>query len=83
MLTIKVKKNYNIDDAIDFIFHGNQSDLSGHGLDEQKKHEIENAVQNNASDGEPTDAAEFDDDIPLASLAETSNQANSNDPSKY
>ena len=37
MLTIKVKKNYNIDDAIDFIFHGNQSDLSGHGSDEQKK----------------------------------------------
>ena len=24
---IKVQKNYNVDDAIDFIFDGNQSDL--------------------------------------------------------
>ena len=32
----KVKKNYNVDDAIDFIFDRNQSDLSGLSSDEKE-----------------------------------------------
>ena len=76
---MKVKKNYNVDDAIDFIFDGNQSDLSGLSSDEEEIDEIEDAVRNNVSDDEPIDAAESDDDIPLAFLAGESNQRSSND----
>ena len=74
---MKVKKNCN-DDTIDLIFDGNQSDLSGLSSDEEENDEIEDAVQNNVSDDERTDAAESDNDIPLASLAGESNQASSN-----
>ena len=49
VLTMKMKKNYNVDDAIDFIFGGNQSDLSGLSSDEE---EDEDAVQNKVSDNE-------------------------------
>ena len=76
---MKVKKNYNVDDAIDLIFDGNQSDLSSLSSDEKEIDEIEDTVRNNVSDDEPIDAAEFDDDICLASLAGASNQASSND----
>ena len=76
---MKVKKNYNVDDAIEFIFDGNQSDLSSLSSDEEQNDEIEDAVRNNVSDDKPTDAAESDDDIPLASLARANNQASSND----
>ena len=41
--------------------------------------EIEDAVQNNVSDDEPTDVAESDDYIPLASLAGPTIQASSKD----
>ena len=71
--------NYNVDDAIDLIFDGNQSDLSGLSSDEKEIDEIEGAVRNNVSDDEAIDAAESDDDISLASLAGASNQASSND----
>ena len=74
---MEVKKDYNFDDAIGFIFNGNQSDLSG--LDEEENNEIEDTVQNNISDDEPTDAGESVVNIPLASLAGASNQASSND----
>ena len=43
-----------------------------------KNDEIEDAVRNNGYDDESTDAAESDDDIPLASLTGASNQASSN-----
>ena len=76
---MKVKKNYNVDDVIDFIFQGNQSDLSCLSSDVEENDEIEDAIRSNVSDDEPTDAAESDDDIPLASLAEASNQASSRD----
>ena len=79
VLTMKVKENYNVDDAIDLIFDGNQSDLSVHSQNEEEIDEIEDAVQNNISDYEPTDAAESDDDIPLASLAGAINQTSYND----
>ena len=82
VLTIKVKKNYNGDDAIDFIFDENQSDLSGLSSDEEENNKIEDTVRNNVSNDEWTDAAESDDDIPLASLAGASNQASSNDQSQ-
>ena len=36
MLTITVKKNYDVDGAIDFTFDGNQSDLSGLSSDEEE-----------------------------------------------
>ena len=39
---------------------------------------IKDAVRNSGFDDESTDAAESHDDIPLASLTETSNQASSN-----
>ena len=76
---MKVKKNYNVDDAIDLIFDENQSDLSGLTSDEEEIDEIKDAVPKNVSDDEPTDAAESDDHTPLASLARGSNQASSND----
>ena len=78
----KVKKNYNVDDAIDFIFDRNQSDLSGLSSDEKENDETKNPVRSNVSDGEPVVAAESDDGIPFdddISLAEISNQASSND----
>ena len=40
-----MKKNYNVDDAIDFIFDGNQSDLPGLSSDEKESDEIEGAVE--------------------------------------
>ena len=76
---MKVKKNYNVDEAIDFLFDGNQSHLSGLSSDKEENNDIEDAVQNNFSDDERTDTAESDDDTPLASLAEASNQISSND----
>ena len=76
---MKVKKDYNVDDAIDFIFDRNQSDLLGLSSDEEENHGTEDAVPNNISNDEPTDAAESDDDIPFASLSGASNQASSND----
>ena len=75
---MEVKKDYNFDDAIDFIFNGNQSDLSGLSLDEEENNEIEDTVQNSISNDEPTDAGESDVNITLASLAGASNQASSN-----
>ena len=42
---MKVKKNYNVDDATDFIFDRNQSDLLGiSSYEEEQNTEIENAV---------------------------------------
>ena len=41
---MKVKKNYNVDDAIDFIFDGNQSDLSRLGSDEEENNEENDEV---------------------------------------
>ena len=70
---MKVKKNYNVDDAIGFIFVRNQCS------DEKENNEVEDAVRNDVSDDERTDAAESNNDIPLASLAGASNQASSND----
>ena len=75
---MKVKKKYNVDYAIDFIFDGNKSYLSGLGSNEEKNDVIKDAVRNSGFDDESTDAAESHDDIPLASLTETSNQASSN-----
>ena len=48
-------------------------------MDEEEIDEIEDEVHNNASDDEPIDAAESDDDISLALLAGASNQASFND----
>ena len=79
IVTMKVKKNYNADDAIDSILDGNQSVPPGRSSDEEKNDEIEDAVQNNVSDDVPTDAAETGDDISLAPLAGASNQASFND----
>ena len=76
---MKVKKNYNVDEAIDFLFDGNQSHLSGLSSDKEENNDTEDAVQNNFSDDERTDTAESDDDTSLASLAEASNQISSND----
>ena len=76
---MKVKKNYNVDETIDFLFDGNQSHLSGLSSDKEENNDIEDAVQNNFSDDERTDTAESDDDTSLASLAEASNQISSND----
>ena len=75
---MKLKNNYNVDDEIDFIFGGNQWDLSGPSSGEEENDEIEDAVRNTVSDDEPTDAAESDDDISFASLAGAGNQASSN-----
>ena len=61
------------------MFHGNQSYFSSFSSDEEENDEIEDAVRNNAFNNEPTDAAESDDDIPLASLAGASNQISSID----
>ena len=77
-----MKKNCNSDDAIDFIFDENQSDLSGLSSDEEENKKIEDTVRNNVSSDKPIGAAESDDDIPLASLAGASNQASSNDQSQ-
>ena len=49
---MKSEKKYNVDDAIDFISNGSESDLSGLSLDEEENNEIEDAVQNNVSDDE-------------------------------
>ena len=76
---MKMKKHYNVDDAIDFIFGGNQSDLSGLSSDQEENDKIEDALQNKVSDDESPDAAESDNDIRLASLAGVSNQVSSND----
>ena len=73
-----MKKNCNVDDAIDFIFGGNQSDLSGLSSDEEKDDKIEDAVQNKVFDHESPDAAESDNEILLASLAGASDQVSSN-----
>ena len=75
---MKVKKNCNVDEAIDFLFDGNESDLSGLSLGEEENNAVEDAVRNNFSDDEPTDTAESDNDTPLASLAEASNQGHAN-----
>ena len=40
VLTMKVKKKYNVDDGIDFIFDGNQSDLSGLWPDKEENNKI-------------------------------------------
>ena len=72
-----MKKNYNVDDAIDFIFDGNQSDLPGLSSDEKESDEIEGAVWNNVSDGKPTDATESDNETSFAFLARANNQARS------
>ena len=61
------------------MFHGNQSYFSSFSSDEEENDEIEDAVRNNVFNNEPTDAAESDDDIPLASLAGASNQISSID----
>ena len=45
VLTMKVKGNYNVDDAIDFMFDGNQSDLSGLNSDKWENDEIKDAVR--------------------------------------
>ena len=82
VLMKKVKKNYNVHDAIDFIFDRNQSDFSGLSSDEKENDETEDPVRSNVSDDEWIVAAESDGDIPFdddISLAETSNQASSND----
>ena len=79
---MKKKENHNVDDAIDFMFDGGQSDLSGLSSDEEENDEIEDAVRNNVSDDEQTHAAESDNDIPLASLAGTSNQTSTNNQSQ-
>ena len=47
-------------------------------MDKEENDEIEDAVQNNVSNDDPTDAAESDNDISFASLAGASNQASSN-----
>ena len=47
-------------------------------MDKEENDEIEDAVQNNVSNDDPTDAAESDNDISFASLAGVSNQASSN-----
>ena len=47
ILTMKVKNNYNVDEATDFIFDGNQSDLSGLSSDEEENDEIQDVVRNN------------------------------------
>ena len=75
---MKVKKNCNVDEAIDFLFDGNESDLSGLSLGEEENNDVEDAVRNNFSDDEPTDTAESDNDTPPASLAEASNQGHAN-----
>ena len=56
------------------MFNENQSDLSGFSLDDYENDEIEEQNRNNVSGNEPTDAAESDDHISLASLARVSNQ---------
>ena len=61
------------------MFHGNQSYFSSFSSDGEENDEIEDAVQNNVSNNEPTDVAESGDDIPLASLAGASNQVSSVD----
>ena len=76
---MKVKKNYNVDDAINFTFDRNQSDLLGLSLDDEENDEIEDAVRNSVSNCKLNDAVESDNDITLASLAATSNQSSSND----
>ena len=76
---MKGKNNYNVDDAIDSIFDQNLSDLSDLSSYNQENNEIKDAVQNDVSDDEPTDATESDDDIPLAALAGASNQTRRND----
>ena len=55
VLTMKVKTNYNVDDAIAFIFDGNQWDLWVHSSDEEENDEIEDTVQSIVSDDELTD----------------------------
>ena len=74
---LTMKKNYNFDDAIDFIFDGNQSDLPGLSSDEKESDEIEGAKWNNVSDDKPTDATESDNETSFAFLARASNQARS------
>ena len=46
---MKVKKNYNVDDAIDIMFNENHSDLSGLILGKGKNDVIKDAVRNNVS----------------------------------
>ena len=77
--TMKVKNNYTVDDARDFIFNENQSDHSGLSWDEEENDDIKDAVWNNISDGKPTDAAKPGNDIPPASLAGAVYQASSSD----
>ena len=55
MLTMKVKTNYNVDDAIAFILDGNQWDLWVHSSDEEENDDIEDIVQSIVSDDELTD----------------------------
>ena len=47
-------------------------------MDKEENDEIEDALQNNVSNDDPTDAAKSDNDISFASLAGASNQASSN-----
>ena len=55
VLTMKVKTNYNVDDAIAFILDGNQWDLWVHSSDEEENDENEDTVQSIVSDDELTD----------------------------
>ena len=52
---MKVKTNYNVDDAIAFILDGNQWDLWVHSSDEEENDDIEDIVQSIVSDDELTD----------------------------
>ena len=61
---MKVKRDDNV---------GNQLDLSGISSDKGENDEIEDAVWNTVSDDKPTDAAESDNDLPLASLTGATN----------
>ena len=84
VVTMKVKKSYNVDDATDLIFDRNQSDLSGLSSAEEEIDEIEDAVRSNVSDDEPIDAAESDDVLPLASLAGANDQVQANnEPAQF
>ena len=47
-------------------------------MHKEENDEIEDAVQNNVPNDDPTDAAESDNDISFASLAGVSNRASSN-----
>ena len=66
---MNTRKSYTVDNALNFVFDGNQSELSDFSSEEDNIDEIEDAVCNEIPANDENTDSDSDDDISLANLA--------------